>query len=90
MIVEWLLALGADMSAWFAGLQADWTPPVFLTEFATNLNSLLADLNGVGVWADWAYILAIVGIVLATWGITFAIKIVRAIASYIPFFGGAG
>ena len=90
MIVEWLLAVGADMSEWFANLWPDWTPPVFITEFAGNLNSLLADLDGVAVWADWGYILAIVGIVLATWGITFAIKILRAIASYIPFFGGAG
>ncbi len=90
MIVEWLVGLGANISAWFASLFPDWTPPDFLVHLDTQVNGVLANLTGVGVWADWSYILVVVVGVLTVWVTAAIVKLARAVASYIPFFGGAG
>lgn len=90
MITEWLFSLGMVLSDWFAGLFPDWDPPVFLATFDTQINDLLSKLSGVGVWADWTYILVVVSAVLAAWALGFVIKIVLRIAAFIPLVGGAG
>jgi hypothetical protein len=90
VIVEWIVGLFTGIGSWVGSLFPDWTPPAFLTQLASQVNGLLANLNGVGVWVDWTYILVIVVAVLGTWVITLGVKTARALASYLPFFGGAG
>lgn len=91
MIVEWIVGLAAGIGSWFAGLfPTDWEPPEFLVDLDGTLNGVLANLGGVSVWADWVYIFAVVGAVLLIWGIGLVIKLARAVAAHIPFFGGAG
>lgn len=90
MIVTWLLGIGDNVSAWLAGMWPDWTPPDFLVHFDTTLNGILHNLDGVSVWADWPFMLVVVALVLGVWATTAGVKLVRAIASYLPFVGGAG
>ncbi|MDI1338133.1 MAG: hypothetical protein PSU94_18280 [Lacunisphaera sp.] len=90
MILEWLLGIGVTIGDWFASLFPDVEVPPFLTGLDSMLNDLFAQLGGVSVWADWGFIFVVVGVVVVVWGIAFTIKIVRAIASYLPFIGGAG
>jgi hypothetical protein len=90
VIVEWLIFVGASISEWFASLFPVWDPPEFLVTFDDQLNGIMANLSGVGVWADWVYILIVVGVVIVVWGFSLLIKLARAVAAHIPFFGGAG
>lgn len=91
MIVEWLIGLGAIVSDWFASLfPTDWEIPPFLAGLDETVNDILANLSGVGVWADWVYIIGVVGVVLALWATALLIKVARAVAAHVPFFGGAG
>jgi hypothetical protein len=55
-----------------------------------QVNGFFASFDGVGVWAPWPLVLACVAIALATWVIGVTVKTIRAVASYIPFFGGSG
>jgi len=91
MIVEWFISIGVNMSAWFSSLfPDDFEVPPFFAGFDDQLNSVFSNVDGMGVWADWLYILAVVGVVILVWGIGLLVKLARAIAAHIPFFGGAG
>lgn len=90
MIVEWIVGLATTVWAWFGSLWPDWTPPAFLVGVDNQVNDLLANSAGLGSWVDWPFVLACVGAVLAVWLITLIVKIALRVASYIPFFGGAG
>lgn len=91
MITEFLIGVGVAIANWIATLfPQDWEPPTFITELDTTVNSVIANVDGMAVWADWAYILAVVGVVVLVWGIGLSIKLARAVAAHIPFFGGAG
>lgn len=90
MIIEWLLGIGATVSNWFASLFPVWEPPEFLATFDDIVNDVLQNVGGIGVWADWVFILVVVGAVVSVWLIALGIKVIRAIAAHIPFFGGAG
>ena len=91
MITEWLMSIGVLVSNWFASLwPTDFQVPDFIVNLDTMINDILANLSGVGVWADWVFILAVVGVVLVVWLLALGVKVLRAIAAHIPFFGGAG
>lgn len=90
MIVEWLISVGAAISEWFAGLFPTDAPPAFVTEFGSLMTTLLDNLDGVAVWADWIFVLGVVSAVLGVWVTGVLIKFIRAVAAHIPFFGGAG
>lgn len=90
MIVEWLVGLAASMGGWVGSLFPDWTPPAWLSQVSSQVNGLIANLNGVGAWADWAYILVVVSTVLSVWVVALLVKTARALVSYLPFFGGSG
>jgi len=90
VITEWFLGIASSVWTWFGGLFPEWTPPEFLTTADDQINAILADLDGVAVWADWQYITVVVGVVIGTWALSFLVKIALRVAAYIPFFGGAG
>lgn len=91
MIVQWLFDLNAQLQGWLtAQFPTDWTVPDFFANLDDTVNSVLSNLNNVGVWVDWPVVIGCVSAVVLTWVATAAIKLIRAIASYIPFFGGAG
>lgn len=90
MIVEWLLGLASTITQWFWSLWPDWTAPAFLTDVSSQINGVLSNLAGVGAWVDWPYVLAVVAAVLIAWGLGFGVKVIRAVASYLPFIGGSG
>lgn len=91
MIIEWLVGVAMGIATWFTGLFAtDWEVPTFLSGLDNTLNSVFANISGVSVWADWGFIIAVVLVVVSTWAVGLSVKVVRAIASHIPFFGGSG
>lgn len=90
MITEWFVSIGCHIAAWVGSLFPDWTPPDFLVHFSDTVNAILANVSGLGVWADWVYIIICVSAVMLVWGVSFGIKLVRAIVAHVPFFGGAG
>lgn len=90
MIAEFFITLGTTISIWFANLWPDFTPPDWVAGFPGRVNSLLASLSGVGVWADWGYVIGVVGFVLVVYVSGFVIKFGRWVWSLIPIVGGGG
>lgn len=90
MITEAVVHVACLFAAWVATLFPSWQVPDWFSGLGTTINGVLANLNGVGVWVPWTVILSVVTAVLGTWVVCAGIKLMRAIASYIPFFGGAG
>lgn len=83
MIVEWFLDLVNTVGAWLISLFPVWTPPEFFVQLDTKVNAFFAGFEGLGVWADWAYLGIVVGSVLAVWLLGLTIKLFRAAASYV-------
>jgi len=91
MLWEWLLGGWTQIQLWLVTLfPSGWTVPDFFTHFDATINGVIANLNGVGAWIDWPVAIACVTATILVWGIAATIKLVRAIASYLPVFGGAG
>lgn len=82
--------LAAGVSDWVASLLPTDDAPAWLNAADDTVNVVFGNLNGVGVWVDWVYILIVVGVVLSVWSIGLLIKLARAVAAHIPLFGGAG
>lgn len=78
------------MSNWVASWFPTDDAPSWLAGADDTVNGVLDNLNGVGVWADWVYILVVVGSVVGIWVIGLLVKLARAVAAHIPQFGGAG
>lgn len=90
MIVEWWFSLTIGVNVWLASLFPAWDAPAFLVDFDNTVNGVMSNLSGVAVWADWVYILVVVGAVILVWGIAFVVKLARAVVAHVPFFGGSG
>ena len=90
MIVEFFIQLGTAIGTWFASLFPVFTPPEFLTSMPDKVNAIFASLSGVGVWADWPYLIGIVGVVIVVYSSGFVVKFARWVWSLIPFVGGGG
>lgn len=91
MITEFILGMGVTISSWFATLfPQDWQVPGFISDFDTQVNGVLANVDGMAVWADWGYILAVVTVVVGVWIIGVTVKLARAVVAHLPFVGGAG
>lgn len=91
MIWQWLMDAWTSIQLWIVSLfPSDFTVPDFFVHFDATLNGVIANLNGVGAWIDWPVAIACVSATVLVWGVAATIKLVRAVASYLPFFGGAG
>lgn len=90
MITQFFLDLGASIVNWLASLFPPWQVPSQVTGLPGMLSQLLAGMGGLGGWIDWGVVSAAVGVAVSTWIVCLVIKTLRAIASYLPFVGGAG
>lgn len=90
MITEVLVQLGLWVAALVGGAFPTWTPPEWFVNFGSTFNGFYAQFAGLGNWTNWTVIGAVLAAVVGTWVVCAAIKLLRAVASYIPFFGGAG
>ena len=90
MITGWLIDLGANISAWAAGLFPVWDMPTELADPGSLVSQLMAGFVGLGVWVNWVVLIGVVTAVAGTYLVLFLAKLMRAVISYIPFFGGAG
>lgn len=90
MITEWFVSIGTSVAAWFATIFPTWDIPASMTNPGGVIAGIWANFNGLSPWVNWAVLTAVVVGVLGTYLVMFTIKLVRAIASYLPFFGGAG
>lgn len=92
MIPDAVVRLGVSLLGWIAGL----FPPApdsledTLSEGHGMWADLLTSFDGLGAWVDWAWVLTIVGLAVSIYLVMFVVKLLRAVASYLPFFGGAG
>lgn len=89
MITEWLISIGTSVAGWFGGLFPTDDPPSWFVGLSSSFNSITSQFDA-GSWVSWTIPVTVTGSVLAVWLTMFGIKAVRAIASYLPFFGGAG
>lgn len=90
MIVEWLLGVLAGINDWFVSLFPPFEFPPFLLTLDQQVNNFFDNFDGLGVWADWAYLSIIIGLSITTWILALTIKLVRAAASYFVPGWGAG
>lgn len=90
MIIEWLFGLVEGVSGWLAEQMPDDELPDFLVNLDGMVNDVIDNVDGIAVWADWVYILAVVSAVVLFWGLAFVVKIIRALLAHVPLFGGAG
>lgn len=90
MITQALLDLGRSVAGWLASLFPPWDVPSQVTSLPGLLRTLAGYAAGLGGWVDWGVLSACAGVAVATWVVCLGIKVFRAIASYLPFVGGAG
>lgn len=90
MITEWFLQLTSTVVSWFWSLWPDFTVPDWIATLDDKANVVLDMVSGVAVWAPWGYLIGVAVLCLGTYFVCMLLKYGRAIASYIPFFGGAG
>jgi len=90
MITEFLLNLGVIIGNFFLDAIPEWSAPDSFVNLDEQINGLIANSDGTGVWIPWVLVIACVSVALASWVIGLAVKGVRAIASYFPIIGGAG
>lgn len=90
MIIEFFIGLGLDVANWIGTLFEPIEIPAWATDALNGIAGFLTSIAGLGAWTPWAAIGAAVGLTLAVFGVMFGAKLVRAVASYLPFIGGAG
>lgn len=90
MITEFFIGLGLSIARWFVGLFPEWQAPAGFASLDDTVNGFFARFDGVGVWAPWGLLGVCIAVALSVWGIGLVVKLARAIAAHIPFFGGAG
>lgn len=88
MIVEWFLTLVEGIVDWIVPMMS-WggAEPEAVWD---DLRGLASQFASMGVWVDWAAITIAVPLACGVWLACLVVKIARAVASYVPFVGGAG
>lgn len=90
MIVEWLVAVGAGIWEFIAGLVPDWDMPRELADPNGSLGALFSMGQGLEPFVNWPLVTALGAIPLAVWVIGITWSAFRTLISHIPFFGGNG
>lgn len=90
MITEWFLNLSATFMGWFGGLFDGFELPDWLVNLDDFWNKVADPIDGLAVWVPWTLVIGALVVCVSTYFVCLVIKYARAIASYIPFFGGAG
>jgi hypothetical protein len=90
MIVNAIIDWACGFASWIASLFPVWNVPPSLASPGSLVNTVMASAVGLGAWVDWTVFAAVVGAVVGTYVVMFAVKLLLRIASYLPFVGGAG
>lgn len=89
MIIEFLYGIGNFISVWVLG----WLPHIpDEAAFAMSqpLYAIGSYMGSLRSWVNWPLVATQVGLVLGLYFTFMALKIVRALISHVPFFGGSG
>jgi len=84
------MSIATNLSGWFVGMFPEWDVPEFIAQLDGQVNAVFAGLSGLGAWVDFNITFTVVGLALLAYLTGLTIKAARAVASYIPFVGGAG
>jgi len=90
MVTEWFAQVGVAIATFFVELLPAWSPPVELVQLDETVNGWLASLGGLSPWVPWPVVILSVVLAVGTWAAALSVKAIRAVASYLPFIGGAG
>lgn len=90
MIIEWIMEVSAGFLEWLGTLMPVWELP----EWAENpfgwVESILQVIQGANYWVALPVASVVAGVIIATYGVMFGIKLVLRLVSHVPFFGGRG
>jgi hypothetical protein len=90
VITQAIVHAALGIATWFCTLFPAWDPPAWFVSLGSSLAGLVSGMSGLGGWIDWPIVSVIAAAAIGTWLVCLGIKALRAIASYIPFVGGAG
>lgn len=90
MIVEWLTAVGASFMTFIADLIPEWTPPEWFVEIGPQIAAIIAPADGLGVWVNFSLAGTVASAVIATYVVSFVVKLFLRAGSHVPQFGGSG
>lgn len=90
MITEWLVMQGVMISEFMAGLFPAWSPPEWFQDPSGLAAQITQFVTGMGAWVPLSFISGVVGVVFASWAVTALVRLLRAVASHVPQFGGSG
>lgn len=90
MISDLFIQLGTMFSEALAGLFPPVAMPTWPSDMIAALTGFLDATNGLGAWVPWVLIQIVFGGLVTFYVTAFGVKLIRAVASYVPLFGGAG
>lgn len=90
MIIEWLIAVAADVAIWMATLFPEWELPAWLLDPQGPMRIMLEGYNGLGVWFDWGVLGTCVVATVTAFVAGGGTKLLRSVATHLPFVGGSG
>lgn len=90
MITEWFLNWAMGVAYWLVDLLPDWVVPDELADPGGMLESIYVNAMGVGIWLDWAGLIALALIPFGVWVTGILWKALRTAFSHFPFIGGSG
>lgn len=88
MITEFIVTVGANVAAFFASLFGVWEAPDWFMNVGPQVQSLIEGADGLGVWADFAFMGRVTTAVLGVWVFCLGIKLLLKAGTHIPGLGG--
>jgi hypothetical protein len=90
VITDAVLSAALGVWTWLGSLFPHVDLPSWFVDFGATVNGFFTQFAGLGAWAPWPLLGACAALSLLVWVVCIVVKGLRAVASYIPFFGGAG
>lgn len=90
MVTEWFLNWALGVIYWLVDLLPDWAVPEELANPGGFIETVIGNAAGVGVWLDWAGLIALALIPSAVWATGILWKAFRTGFSHFPGIGGSG
>lgn len=88
MIADLFLSVLSHIGSWFIGLMPTWSEPSWVQSTADTITGWLSNVGSLGYFVPLGPLVAVFTLVLAAYGIGFAVRVVRIGASFIT--GGGG
>jgi hypothetical protein len=89
MITRLLLDFFAGLVGFATGLLPTVAPPAWIADGSGYLRTIFEAGHGLGAWVPWSVVTAVVAVVLACLAVSFGIKVVRIVASFLTAGGGS-